>query len=204
MPQTVDNTNWLDGIHYIVSQSLPNEDYQIVNFHQSKASESLYVNILWGATLFQTRFSFHDHEDDNPNLLSFNLRSYPQDRQLIVSFRQLLKKHKSGVELNYQTFVALALVEKFGQFEDTPLLRKDGLFWNGSTPVTGNLQSSLEFLWKHQLLITKFATSQIYLSQSGQKLLEHYWDVADQYLEEDQWDENPRTSTPERLLELLY
>lgn len=204
MNSPVDQSNWQADIHFIIERALPNEDYQVVCFHQSKSSESLYVDILWENYLFQFRFSFHDHEDHNPDLYSFNLRSYPQDQPLIAKIHKIISKRQLGTVLTYHHFVTLSLVEKLGQVPDTALIRQDDLFWDQGQPlVTGPLEKALTFLWSHQLILMKHATQQIFLSDSGEHLLDYYWDVADQYLEDLSWDNNPRTNSPEELRRLL-
>ena len=205
MNTPVDQANWQADIHYIIERALPNEDYQMVCFHQSKSSESLYVDILWENYLFQLRFAFHDHDDHNDDLYSFNLRSYPQDQPLISEIRQIISKRHQGTLLTYQHFVTLSLVEKLGQFEESPLVRQDDLFWDQQQPlIDGPLHDNLNFLWHHQLLLIKHATQQLFLSDSGEHLLDYYWDVADQYLEDLSWDNNPRTNTPDELRNLLH
>lgn len=204
MNSTVDQFNWQADIRYIIERALPNDDYQIVCFHQSKSSESLYVDILWENYLFQLRFSFHDHDDHNRDLYSFNLTSYPQDQPLISKIHQIISKRRCGTILTYHHFVTLSLVEKTGQFQDQALIRRDDLFWDQGKPlINGPLEECLNFLWTHQLILIKHATQQIFLSDSGEHLLGHYWDVADQYLEDLAWDNNPRTNSPEELRNLL-
>lgn len=204
MSTSVDQANWQSAIHFIISKALPNDDYQVVCFHQSKSSESLYVDILLENFLFQLRFSFHDHDEVNPDLYSFNLRAYPQDQRLINDINQILRRRPKGTILTYEHFVALSLVEKLGQFTDNPLTRTDGLFWDEEAPLTGQpLGDALTFLWNHQLLLLKHSTNQIFLSESGEHLLDYYWEVDDQYLEETAWDNNPRTKTPTELKKLL-
>lgn len=204
MSTPVDQANWQMAIRYVVSRALPNEDYQIVCFHQSKSSESLYVDILLENFLFQLRFAFHTHQERNPDLYSFNLRHYPQDQVLIHDLRQILRRRTRGTILTYEHFVGLSLVEKRAQFKESSLIRKDGLFWDQKQPIVDpHLTSPLEFLWRHQLLLIKHATNQLFLSDSGEHLLDYYWDVADQYLEEPVWDDNPRTKTPDELMNLL-
>lgn len=204
MNSAVDQENWQAAIHYVINSALPNDDYQVVCFHQSKSSESLYVDVLLENFLFQFRFAFHDHDDHNPHLYSFNLRAFPHDQELIHAIRRILRKRRAGVALTYDHFVALSLVEKLGQFTDTPLTRHDDLFWDGDQPLaSGSLSDSLEFLWYHQLLLLKHSTNQVFLSDSGEHLLDFYWDVADQYLEDPSWDDNPRTHTPEELRDML-
>lgn len=204
MQTAVDQENWQGAIHYVIDQALPSDDYQVVCFHQSKSSESLYVDILFENYLYQFRFAFHNHDDENPNLYSFNLRAYPQDRQLIRAIHLILKRRHNGVALTYPHFVTLPLVEKLGQFHDTPLLRHDELFWEREQVLhQDGLEDTLKFLWQHQLLLIKHATGQLYLSDSGEKLLNYYWDVADQYLEDPSWDNNPRTNTPDELRAIL-
>lgn len=204
MSTPVDQANWQSAIHYVISQALPNDDYQVVCFHQSKSSESLYVDILLENFLFQFRFAFHDHHEPNPDLYSFNLRAYPQDQLLIHDLQQILRHRPQGTILTYKHFVTLSLVEKLGQFQSTPLTRQDDLFWDHHQPLIDHqLAITLDFLWRHQLLLIKHATKQIFLSDSGKHLLDYYWNVADQYLEDDAWDNNPRTKTPDELRNLL-
>lgn len=204
MSTPVDPLNWQAAIHYVVSAALPNEDYQVICFHQSKSSESLYVDVLRENFLYQFRFAFHQHDDPNPHLYSFNLRAFPHDQPLIIAVQKILKRRRAGVALTYHHFVALTLVEKLSQFPDTPLIYHDHRFWDQHQVLINNLaHETLNFLWQHQLLLIKHATNQIFLSDSGQHLLDYYWDVADQYLEDPAWDHNPRTCTPAELWSLL-
>lgn len=204
MTTPVDQDNWQAAIHYVIQAALPNEDYQVVCFHQSKSSESLYVDVLLENYLFQLRFAFHDHDDHNPHLHSFNLRAFPHDQKLITAIAQILRKRRNGVALTYHHFVTLSLVEKLGQFSDTPLTFQNGLFADHNQLLKPSFfRTSLEFLWQHQLLLLKRSTQQVFLSDSGTHLLDYYWDVADQYLEDPSWDDNPRTHTPEELRNLL-
>ncbi|WP_295731261.1 hypothetical protein [uncultured Limosilactobacillus sp.] len=203
MQASVDQANWQAAIQRIINQALPNDEYQIICFHQSKSSESLYVDILFENLLFQFRFAFHDRDENNPDLYSFNLRAYPQDHALIHNLQQILRHRQRGTLLTYQHFVALSLIEKLAQFHDSTIQFHDDQFWEHHVPVTKpSLEMSLEFLWSHQLLVIKHATKQVFLSESGQQLLNFYWDVADQYLEEPMWDRNPRTQTPDELRNL--
>lgn len=199
MITNVDQANWQAAIHHLIARALPNEDYQVVCFHQSKSSESLYVDILFENFLFQFRFAFHDRQENNPDLYSFNLRAYPHDPALILDLQRILRHRQQGTQLTYQHFAALSLVEKLAQFNDSPLQFRGGQFWENTVSVNPSLEINLEFLWVHQLLVIKHATKQIFLSESGQQLLDFYWDVADQYLEEPVWDRNLRTQTPQEL-----
>ncbi|KRM81617.1 hypothetical protein FC35_GL001845 [Limosilactobacillus coleohominis DSM 14060] len=200
MKNSVDQANWQSAIHYLIDQALPNADYQVVCFHQSKSSESLYVDVLFENLLYQLRFAFHDRQENNPDLYSFNLRSYPHDAALIQQLRQLLRQRRQGIPLTYQHFAALSLIEKLGQFNDRPLEYRNEQFWNSQHPIASpTLIITLDFLLTHQLLVIQHSTKRVFLSESGQQLLDFYWDVADQYLEETIWDHNPRTQTPTEL-----
>ncbi|WP_251545599.1 hypothetical protein [Limosilactobacillus caecicola] len=205
MTTPVDQANWQSAIHFVINRALPSDDYQVVCFHQSKSSESVYVDVLLENFLFQLRFSFHDHQEKNPDLYSFNLRAFPHDHALIPAVRQILSRRSQGLRLTYDHFAGLSLVEKWGQFEDSPLHRHDDLFWENQQPLLtkNGATQQLEFLWQHQLLVIKHTTNQVFLSESGEHLLDYYWDVADQYLEDDVWDDNPRTKTPNELKNLL-
>lgn len=203
MSEPVASQNWHDAIRFVIDRSLPDPDFAVVNFHQSRSSESLYVNLLACGRLYQLRYAFHDHDDHNPALQSFNLRAYPHDRLLIRDTKRFLKNNHGGSELTYFHFAALTLVEKLTQENPSPLLNKDDCFFLDGQVAADHLQAELDFLLQHQLLLCRFKTGEVFLSQSGQKLLDFYWDVADSHLDEQVWDENPRIASPARLLELL-
>lgn len=203
MSTSVASQNWHDAIRFVIDRSLPDPDFTVVNYHQSNSSESIYVNLLAQGRLYQLRYAFHDHDDHNPALCSFNLRAYPHDRRLIKDTRRFLKNRHTGSELTYFHFAALTLVEKLTQAKPSPILLQGDVFLLHHELANDRLQSELDFLLKHQLLLCRFKTGEIFLSQSGKKLLDFYWDVADSHLDEQVWDENPRIATPNRLLELL-
>lgn len=201
--ESVASQNWHDAIRFVIDRSLPDPDFAVVNFHQSRSSESMYVNLLAQGRLYQLRYAFHDHDDHNPQLRSFNLRPYPHDRLLIQDTKKFLRNSNGGSELTYFHFAALTLVEKLTQENPSPVLLQDDSFILHGHIATDHLQAELDFLLQHQLLLCRFKTGEIFLSQSGQKLLDFYWDVADSHIDEQVWDENPRIATPRRLLELL-
>lgn len=137
------------------------------------------------------------------HLRSFNLRAYPHDRLLIKDTKKFLRNSHGGSELTYFHFAALTLVEKLTQENPNPVrLQNDAFILDGQV-AADHLQAELDFLLQHQLLLCRFKTGEIFLSQSGQKLLDFYWDVADSHIDEQVWDENPRIASPRRLLELL-
>lgn len=203
MSEPVASQNWHDAIRFVIDRSLPDPDFAVVNFHQSRSSESMCVNLLAQGRLYQLRYAFHYHDDHNPHLRSFNLRAYPHDRLLIKDTKKFLRNSHGGSELTYFHFAALTLVEKLTQENPNPVrLQNDAFILDGQV-AADHLQAELDFLLQHQLLLCRFKTGEIFLSQSGQKLLDFYWDVADSHIDEQVWDENPRIASPRRLLELL-
>lgn len=203
MNQRVDPQNWEADIRFIVNQSIPNDDFQVISYHHSQHSESIYINLLATGRLFQLRYSWHQKADRNSHLASFNLQSFPHDRQLIDSTRKFLRNSDAGSYLTYFHFAGLSLVEKLAQLGTSPLQFQNGSFLINNRPISTHLYFVLDFLWQHQLLLRKFRSGEILLSQSGQDLLDCYWDVADIHMDEEIWDHNPRIASPEQLINIM-
>lgn len=203
MSQRVDPQNWEANIRFIVNQAIPNDDFQVISYHHSQHSESIYINLLANGRLFQLRYSWHQKADRNPNLASFNLQSFPNDRRLIAITRQFLRDDEAGSYLSYFHFAGLSLVEKLAQVGSSPLQYQAGTFLINGQPVSSHLLFVLDFLWQHQLLLRRFRTGEILLSQSGLDLLDCYWDVAEMHMDEAIWDHNPRIASPKQLINIM-
>lgn len=203
MNQTVNPQNWADNVSFIVSKATAGLDFQIVGYHHAQRSESIYLNLLKDGRLYQLRYSWHHEAQTFAQLKSFNLSLIPDDRRLIQASRNFLKKPSNGITLTYFHFAGLSLVEKLAQVEFSPLTYHDQQFYLDDHAVSAYLSSQLDFLWQHRLILIKFRTKQVFLSQSGRELLDYYWEVADAQFDVPQWDFNPRTALPEELLKIL-
>lgn len=192
-------TSWQTTIQRQVENNLP-RDFTLLTCHQSRGSESLYFTLLKDGTVFDLRLSYHPNAHPANDLIEFNLRSFEGKRALTSALNKALLVPGAGYRLTYHDFVALALVEKLSQSDGIYLVGQEHLLCATATPLPPLLETTLLAQRAHKWLLTRFRDGQLLLSHTGAALLEAYWDVADTFIDENIWDDNPRIESPAEMI----
>ncbi|MEK1348995.1 hypothetical protein HCZ54_04680 [Limosilactobacillus fermentum] len=178
MSQQPSVTSWQTTVQRQVENGLP-KGFTLLAAHQSKGSESLYFTVLKEGVVFDLRLSYHPNAHPVNGLIDFDLRAFPGKK-------------------SYHDFVALAFVEKVSQASGIYLVAQEHLLCALSIPPL--LEATLLDQWARKWLLVRFRDGQLLLSYTGMALLEAYWKIADVFIDEPIWDDNPRIESPAELI----
>lgn len=184
---------WQATIKTLLVTALP-ADADLVAFHQSRGSESLYASVLIADRLYDFRFAYHPVRQPAPRLHVINLRQFASPRPLTQTLQTILQTRQAGWPLAYGDFVLLSLVEKVSQ--TAGLIRHHDHLQATEIAISPALVAALADAQSRGWLLTRFKTGQIVLTTTGRAVLDTYWQVAEARIDEPVWDRNPRIATP--------
>lgn len=197
MSQQPSVTSWQTTVQRQVENGLP-KGFTLLAAHQSKGSESLYFTVLKEGVVFDLRLSYHPNAHPVNGLIDFDLRAFPGKKSLLKAIAGALSNRANGHQLSYHDFVALAFVEKVSQANGIYLVAQEHLLCALSIPPL--LEATLLDQWARKWLLVRFRDGQLLLSHTGMALLEAYWEIADVFIDEPTWDDNPRIESPAELI----
>ena len=187
----VSPANWESFAKQLVTQALPNDGYQLIDWHHANRSESLYATVLHDQALFQVRLAAHDHPGKTK---SFVLGHYPTNRAMHAALVAFFKDDANALPLSEEVFCALALIERATQSQP---LTYDG-DWHAAFTLTAGAKQWLDLVYGHHLALRRHRDQAIVLARSGKAVLAHFDEVAD-----DTYQLTPRLLLEEELVTRL-